>query len=263
MKHRIYAALLSVFLPMAMIARIWQATNAMDDAGFYLPEYSKICGYMNHIALVICLLFLLAGRFWLNHRTAVTLPKKSILMGVGATVLAVSCVPQGMYDLLFATTENQQMISMVLTGILCVCFVVVAIGFFTGRSIAFAALALPVVARFGSLIFGYAQYNGIAQISENIISILFSCSFLIFCLAHCRGFAEIEQEKGNGWLFGSAALTAIFGFLTSVPYCLEPKEAFPAIGLGAAVYALLFLYSVQGENLSKVGAKHLKTRKDQ
>ena len=62
MKHRIYAIVLLLLLPIITLVRTRQLQTMIDSNGFYLPESTTLCNLLGYGLLGICLLFLLTGK---------------------------------------------------------------------------------------------------------------------------------------------------------------------------------------------------------
>jgi hypothetical protein len=265
MKHRIYAIVLLLLLPIITLVRTRQLQTMIDSNGFYLPESTTLCNLLGYGLLGICLLFLLTGRFWLNRTATFTPSKRSISLAIGALGVFIFSMLQIPIDLADATTENELLLAIMPSALLGICFLVLAVFTYLGRRIPFWVTVLPIVTEFIRLIEEYAHFNGIAQISESIVSTLFSCSFLCFCLCQCRVFSDLDQQKGIGWVLGTASTTAIFGCLVSLPHLLagQNQHTLSLLGLGTAIYAIIFLFNVESTDWQPCRAKHLKTKHNQ
>lgn len=238
MKSRLFCAVLLGSLPVAAVIRTWQMSTAVDSVGFYLPQYESVCNIFGYIALALAALFIVAGRFGLNKQVSEQAPEKSLVLGVAALLLAVSCIPAGVGD--WMTQGVKMLIPSVLTA---VGFTVFAALQMQGRPVPFGVTVIPVVSEFARLVLNYARFNGIARISENVVHILFLCSFMAFCLACCRGYSGIQSQKGLAYAYGTGGCTALFGVLDSVPAWLagKPFVPFSLLALAAAIYAVTFV----------------------
>lgn len=244
MKSRLFCAVLLGSLPVAAVVRTWQLTGAIDSVGFYVPQWESLCNVFGYLALALAALFILAGRFGLMQQVPKQAPEKSVVLGVAALVLAIACIPAGVGD--WMAYGVKMLIPSVATA---VGFTVFAALQMQDRSIPFGITVIPVVSEFLRLILNYARFNGIARMSENVVQILFLCSFMAFCLACCRGYSGIQSQKGLAYAYGTGGCTALFGVLGSVPAWLsgKPFVPFSLFALAAALYAVTFVLVLDGQ----------------
>ncbi len=246
MLNRIYTYLVLLITLIATGLRTWQLRVAIDQSGFYLPQYETLCNIMGYATLGIVVAFILIGRFALKPQTPVALPKKNPVLGAAGLLLTVACVLQGALDYSSASTDVMGLLAFVACFITATGFGVMGMCLMQGKTVPFGAAALPVVSHLGYLIIQYANFNGISQISENVIFILFICSFLAFTLTQCRLVSGVDSPKGVAFGYGTAAATALFGFCASVPHWIMGQNQYPLsfIGFGAGVYALIYLFGL-------------------
>lgn len=246
MLNRIYTYLALAVTVIATGLRTWQLSVAIDQSGFYFPQYETLCGIMGYVTLGIVACFILLGRVALKPKTAVVLPKKNTLLGAAALLLTVASIFQGALDYSSASNDVMGLFSFVACFITAAGFGVTGMCMLQGKTVPFGAAALPVVSHLGYLILQYANFNGISQISENVIFILFICAFLAFTLTHCRVISGVDSPKGVAFGYGTAAATALFGFCASVPHWIMGQNQYPLsfIGFGAGLYALVYLFSL-------------------
>lgn len=246
MFNRIYTYLVLAVTLIATGLRTWQLSAAIDQSGFYLPAYESLCQMMGYVALVLVLALIVVGRITLKPQTPVAFPKKNPVLGSAALLLTVACVLQGALDYSSATTDMMGLLAFVACFITAAGFGVAGMCMLQGKTVPFGASALPVLSHLGYLVLQYANFNGISQISENIIFILFICAFLALTLSQCRIVSGVDSPKGVAFGYGTAAATALFGLCASVPHWIMGQNQFPLsfMGFGAGVYALIYLFSL-------------------
>ena len=246
MLNRIYTYVALAVTLIAAGLRTWQLWVAIDPSGFYFPEYQTLCAGMGYAVVGAVIILLLMGRFALKPQTPVALPKKSPVLGGAGLLLTVACVLQGALDYSSATVDVLGLAAFVACFLAAVGFGVTGMCLMQGKSVPFGAAALPVVSQLGYLILQYANFNGISQISENIIFILFICSFLAFTLSGCRIISGVDSPKGVAFGYGTATATALFGICASLPHWIMGQNQYPLsfIGFGAGVYALAYLFAL-------------------
>ena len=248
MLNRVYTYLVLVVTLVATGLRTWQLSVAIDQSGFYLPAYESLCQIMGYVTLALVLILILVGRIALKPKTPVAFQKKNPLLGAAALLLTVACVLQGALDYSSATVDVMGLFAFVTCFLTAAGFGVMGMCMMQGKTVPFGAAALPVVSHLGYLVLQYANFNGISQISENIIFILFICAFLALALSGCRIISGVDSPKGVAFGYGTAAATALFGFCASVPHWIMGQNQFPLsfMGFGAGVYALVYLFSLPG-----------------
>ncbi len=246
MLNRIYTYLALAVTLIATGLRTWQLSAAVDQSGFYLPQYETLCNMMGYVTIGIVLCFIILGRVALKPKTPVALQKKNPLLGAAGLLLTVACVLQGALDYSSATIDVLGLFSFIACFITAAGFGVTGMCLLQGKTVPFGAAALPVASHLGYLILQYANFNGISQISENVIFILFICSFLALTLSQCRIVSGVDSPKGVAFGYGTATATALFGLCASVPHWIMGQNQYPLsfIGFGAGVYALIYLFQL-------------------
>lgn len=255
MLNRIYTIIAAIVIAIGTGLRTWQLAATIDKSGFYLPQYQTLCNTLGYVFLAIIIAFLVIGRLILKPKTTVVFPKKNLVLGGGGILLTAACVLQGILDYSSAQSDSIGSFSFLCCFATALAFGIIGISLLQGKTIPFFAAALPVVSHLGYLILQYANFNGIAKISENLLYILFICAFLAFTLTQCRVFTKIDSAKGIAFGFGTAVATAFFGFCISLPHWIVGimgQKQFPVsfMGFAAGVYALVYLFE-----LTKLTAK--------
>ncbi len=240
MKTRWYLFVLWVFLPIAVVLRTLQHQYAIDEAGFYREPWLTVSNWAGYALLLVVLAGLVVARWGCKWSSCCQLPQKNLLLGVGSLFVGVSCIPQVIADLSSATTPAQQFFYTLFISLMGISFLSMGVCHLIGRPIPFLLTALPVVGQLFRLYNNYAHFNGVAKISENVITILFLCSFLVFLLSVCRLYSGLNFHKGRTWALGTGAAAAIFGMLSSVPHWFfgEGSPIGTIFSFGAALYAL-------------------------
>lgn len=243
MKSRHYLYFLWIFLLLAVGVRTWQLAEALDESGFYLPEYLTFCNAAGYAALGVAVLLLIVGRYGLRQDSSCVPPCKSLPLGAASLILACSCVPQAVIDYSLSVTMTDRCLALLPCVLLAASFTVMGSYQFRGSTVPFGVTVLPVLSELLRLIVSYSQFNGITRLSENVIYILFLCSFLSFLLAHCRVYSGVAGKRGLSLAYGTGACTAVFGLCASVPHWVmgQNRYALSIVGFGAAVYAIAFL----------------------
>ena len=246
MINRIYTYFALAVTLIAAGLRTWQLSAAIDQSGFYLPQYETLCNIMGYVTLGIVLVLLIVGRVALKPKAPVALPKKNPVLGAAGLLLTVACVLQGALDYSCASTDVMGLLAFVACLITAAGFGVMGMCQLQGKTVPFGAVALPVISHLGYLVVQYANFNGISQISENVIFILFICSFLALTLCQCRLVSGVDSPKGVAFGYGTAAATALFGLCASLPHWIMGQNQYPLsfIGFGAGVYALVYLFTL-------------------
>ncbi|MBR3844561.1 MAG: hypothetical protein IKM39_03545 [Clostridia bacterium] len=254
MLKRLYLYFVFALVAVATGVRTWELSAAIDPSGFYLPAYETLCQIIGYAALALVVGLLLIGRLSLKPQGEIFFPKKNPLLGSASLLLMLACVLQGVSDYSSATTDLMGLIGAVTCFATALSYGVIGISLLQGKTVPFGAAALPVVSHLGYLVLQYANFNGIAQISENMIFILFICSFLALLMSQCRILTGINAPKGVAFGYGTATATALFGLCASVPHWIMGQNQFPVsfMGFGAAVYALVFLYQLPQLELEEV-----------
>lgn len=236
MKKRLYSIIVLTLLPISVAVRTWQLAKTVDAHGFFLSDYLTVCNLLCALGLAAAAFMLVAGRFFLKEMNKRPV-KHSPILGIAALLLAISCIPSAV------TAIDTGLLSMLPSLLGAVSFTVIAALQIQGRTVPFVLSTVPVVGEFIRLILHYSQFNGIARISENVIRILFLCSFLGFCLACCRGYSGIFSDKGMKYAYGAGGCAALFGVLCSLPHWLSGGTitTFSVFALGAAIYAATFV----------------------
>ncbi len=246
MNKRLFAVLALCLVPLAVGVRIWQMAVAIDANGFYLPEVIKLCNGLDCALLALVVVMLLVGRFGIHSLSIDRLPQKRRSLGMVAMLVAIACIPAGVSDW-FA----QGLLGLVPSVVTAVGFVLFAVYQIRGDKLPFLVSVIPVVGEFIRVLIHYARFNGISRVSQNVVCILFLCSFLAFCLACCRGYSGIDSQKGVGFAYGTAGCTVLFGALSSLPGWLVKMNytaftAFSVFALCVALYAAVFLVTLSG-----------------
>lgn len=238
MKHRVYLYFVWLLLPVVTAVRTWELAAAIDSAGFYLERYATLCNVLEYVLLGLILLSLVFGKLVLAKEEK-TPPSRSYLLSFAGIVLAFSAIVQASID----STASGNYLHLIPGLLTAIGFAVMAAGWYQGRKPVFIGAVAPVIGELVRLVISYAHFNGIAQISENIVHILFMCSFLGFCLAHSRVYVGLGQAKGMGWLYGTAAATGVFGLAASLPHWImgQNQSSLSVIGFGAALFAVAYL----------------------
>ncbi len=246
MLNRIYTYLVLAVTLIAAGLRTWQLSAAIDQSGFYLPQYETLCNILGYVTVGVVLCFILFGRVALKPKTPVAFPKKNPLLGAAGLLLAVASVFQGALDYSSASTDVMGLFAFVACFLTAAGFGVMGMCMFQGKTVPFGAAALPVISQLGYLVLQYANFNGISQISENVIFILFICSFLALTLSGCRILSGVDSPKGVAFGYGTAAATALFGICASLPHWIMGQNQYPLsfIGFGAGLYALVYLFTL-------------------
>lgn len=247
MKRRYFLYLLWILLPLTAAARVWQLHTVVDTAGFYAGRYASLCTTIEYVLLAVFVAVILLARLGLpkgKENRLVQPPVKSIPLGIASLLLAVSCIPQVIAESRGITATGGGWIGVLLTIVLAVSFTVISACQFTGKAVPFIVVLLPVITEFCRLVTHYAHFNGIAQISENMIHILFLCAFLAFLLSHCRIYAGENANRGIGWCYGCGFAAAVLGICSSLPHLLllDGQQLLAPIHLGGGLYALIFLW---------------------
>ncbi len=246
MFKRIYSYIVFVLVAVAAGLRTWQLSAAIDQSGFYFPQYETLCNILGYVFLGIVVVLILLGRYLLKPKAPVEFPKKNPLLGSACVLLTLACVLQGVSDYSSAQTDVMGLFGFIACFATALSYGIIGISLLQGKTVSFGAAVLPVVSQLGYLILQYANFNGIAQISENIIFILFICSFLALVMSQCRLLSGVDSPKGLAFGYGTAAATALFGICVSVPHWIMGQNQFPIsfMGFGAGIYALVVLYQL-------------------
>ena len=250
MLKKLFPYLVSLIAVIATGVRTWQLTTAIDQSGFYLEQYQVLCNAVGIAVIGLVVLLIVLGRIFLKPQGHVAFEKKNPVLGCAGLLLSIATILQGSAD--YATAETQTMGTLAFGCCLFAAlgFAVIGVSFLQGKTAPFVSAALPVGAGLGCLVLQYANFNGISKISENVIFILFICSFLAFTLTQCRVITGINSPKGMAFGFGTAAATALFGLCVSVPHwgmvLVGTGELLSVsfLGFGAAVYALVYLFQL-------------------
>lgn len=243
MFKRIFGFSALAFTLIATALRTWQLNSAIDKSGFYLPQYQTLCTVMEYAIIGIGLLFLAVGRLALAPKGEVAFPQKNPVLGGACLLLTLSCIFQGLTDYNTASSDVLGLLGFLACFVTALAFGIVGTCKFQGKTAPFAAAALPIVSQLVYLVLQYANFNGISQISENVLFILFICSFLGLVMSQGRLLSGVNPKKGAAWAYGTAALTALFGLMLSVPHWIMGQNQFPVsfMAFGAGVYALVLL----------------------
>lgn len=222
------------------------AIGVDEKSGFYKPQYATLGSALGITALVLLAGFLIWGRVAFKPKTAVAFPQKNQPLAVGALLVAITAVIQGVCDYSAVTEGNLGLLAFVCCFATALGYGVIGMSLWMEKPIPFITTALPIVGQLIYLILQYANFNGVATIPEGTIWVLAIASFLALTMSQCRIISGVDSPKGVAFGYGTAAVTAFFGLCSSVPYWVAGNNQYPLtyIGFGAAVYALVYLFAL-------------------
>ena len=242
MLKRVYFWVVCLLCPLAIGVRTWQLSTQIDADGFYFPTHVAMGDALGILCLVAAALLLIVGRYVLPKQLPTAAPQKNNVIGVTAMILALCCVVQT--ALLAGQTTSLTVLLPCFAALLG--FTLIGAFHLQRKNVPFVVTVIPVVGEFVRLVFSYANFNGVTQVSEQVLEILLLCSFLLFCMGICRGYSGIQAERGLGWTMGAGSCTLLFGGMVGVSPLLAngTMTALSIFALGIMVFSAAFMASL-------------------
>ncbi len=239
-------AVFSLSTAVAVVLRLLQSAFFIDtETGFSKSGGANTAVLVvTYSLIVICAVAVFIVTTFLSNLQPIHAP--DIKSHKGLAVAAFLQAIYGLYTLASVSLDGlkgSNIIYALLLLLNVVFFCIYSISSFADIKLSPLLSLMPVFSSLFVLISNFLSYNGVANISENILSIFFMCLQTVFYLYHAKIICDTETRRSCRLILPIGCFTAFCGFICTVPQILLYTVGGSAVLHNSGATELGFLFT--------------------